>query len=53
MDRLELLQQQLSAKQPSAVRDSYDFYYLADLLTPEENALRLKVRAFLEKEVQI
>jgi glutaryl-CoA dehydrogenase len=29
-----------------------DFYMLSQTLSPEDNALRLKVRAFMEKEVQ-
>jgi hypothetical protein len=33
------------------VKDSYDFYHLTDLLTPEENSMRLQFREFLEKEV--
>jgi len=34
------------------VTDPYDFIHLTDIISPEENAIRLKVREFVEKEIR-
>jgi len=43
----------LKAKAPVKLPEADgDFYMLSRTLSPEDNALRLKVRAFMEQEVQ-
>lgn len=53
MNRIEIISNQLAGSNPNVVYDSLDFLKLHDLLTPQENAIRLQVREFAEKEVRL
>ena len=51
MERLHLLAQQTSSAGLKHVDSAIDFLGLPSLITPEENAIRLKVRDLMEKEI--
>jgi acyl-CoA oxidase len=34
------------------VYDPYEYIHLNDLITPEENSLRLKIKEFVDKEIK-
>lgn len=40
----------MGSKKP--VLDPYEYMHLTDLITPEENAIRLKIKGFVDKEVR-
>lgn len=51
MQRLPSISTQISSKSQNYVDSSIDYFRFSDLLTPEEEALRLQVRAFAETDV--
>ena len=49
--RLELLKNQLSTPKTNYVESAFEYLRFPEFLTPEEEELRLQVRAFAEREI--